>query len=545
MDWVIKDADEDDRQYITKNLYPTHDFDKLVNKALQMIVLEHGEYTWKESLQQVRVPVSCHMSHNRSKECIQKFFEFNNLDLKVEIKKIEAILDKTTTKVNSILFKGPSNSGKTLICNSLKHSFLSYAELAPGITNNFWLQPAKGKRVMFQDEAQWPEEQQDRLKLITGGQECPFSQKGLPDELLKRTPYIAAFNTWPWARILNQAHIQAFKNRCLIYCVQREDWLQEFSDEGDINPLAWLELMQEFEEEEQLIIAQEEFEGNGEELLMEDFIPVPKVLDYFSEDSTPSYDGYYSSSDEWSAIKEELKEKRPNWKEDHVQAQLQYYKDFDQKHPKYEGWLEDCNWWEELNKDIPDYPTFKQWRKIKRITLQGIDAVKKCVECIDKMVEKDEPEEIYGEDQPDSNIIIEDETPEKKIPEVIQLSSDSMEDVQPPQFKRVKLQSPDYKYDDVQIPDVEESPTLLELDLPVEEDKFSLFLSQDEESTVMGYDVGEFKDHPMIIELITDIEHSYMYNYNTFVPEGLMYYLVKELVQLEKREPAEKLFDDV
>lgn len=187
MDWVIKDADDDNRIHITKNLYPTHDFDKLVSKALQMIVLEHGEYTWCESLSQVRVPISCHMTLERSKECIEKLFKFNNLEIKDEIKKIEAILDKKTTKVNRILFKGPSNSGKTLICNSLKHSFLSYAELAPGITNNSWLQPAKGKRIMFQDEAQWPEDQQDRLKLISGGQECPYSQKGLPDEVLPRT----------------------------------------------------------------------------------------------------------------------------------------------------------------------------------------------------------------------------------------------------------------------------------------------------------------------------------------------------------------------
>lgn len=135
MDWVITDADDDDRQHITKNLCPTHDFEKLVTKALQMVVLEHGEYTWRESLQQVRVPVSCHMSLNRSKECLVKFFEFNNLDLKIEIKKIEEILDKKSGKVNSILFKGPSNSGKTLVCNSLKHSFLPYADLAPGITN--------------------------------------------------------------------------------------------------------------------------------------------------------------------------------------------------------------------------------------------------------------------------------------------------------------------------------------------------------------------------------------------------------------------------
>lgn len=190
------------------------------------------------------------------------------------------------------------------------HSFLSYAELAPGITNNFWLQPAKGKRIIFQDEAQWPEDQQDRLKLITGRQDCPFSQKGLPDEILGRTPYLAAFNIWPWARILNQAHIQALKNRCLIYSVQRADWLADYTEDGDINPLAWLEILQEIDEEEALIKAQREFEENGEDT--NEMFPIPaevpcenSVLDYFEEDSDRSYDGYMSSPDEWSEIETE------------------------------------------------------------------------------------------------------------------------------------------------------------------------------------------------------------------------------------------------
>ena len=45
MDWVLRDAQERDRKYFTAVLWPTHDFSKLVDKALQMIVMEHGDYT--------------------------------------------------------------------------------------------------------------------------------------------------------------------------------------------------------------------------------------------------------------------------------------------------------------------------------------------------------------------------------------------------------------------------------------------------------------------------------------------------------------------
>lgn len=80
--------------------------------------------------------------------------------------------------------------------------------------------------------------------------------------------------------------------------------------------------------------------------------------------------------------------------------------------------------------------------------------------------------------------------------------------------------------------------------LPVEEDKFQLYYSDDEQNTALGYDVGEYCNHPMIIAMITDIERSYMYEYNLLIPEGLMYYLIKDRINLQKKELAEKLFED-
>lgn len=324
--------------------------------------------------------------------------------------------------------------------------------------------------------------------------------------------------------------------------MQRADWLQDFSKEGDINPLVWHELLQEFDEEEELIRAQEEFEGNGEIVPEEDDNVGASVLDYFSEESNKSYDGYYSSSDDWSAVEEEMREKRPQWKDDHIAAHMAYYIDFDKEHPKYCGWVEECDWWKELNRDLPDYPTFKQWRKIKGITLQGIDAVKKCVECVEQIIESDDTPEVYGSDQPDSSEKVESEKIQEKVPEVIQLSSDSSVEEMESQPKRMRLQSPDYKYDDVVMPEEEKSQSLLETEVPVQQDN-TIFLSEDEDTTVLGYDVAEFKDHPMIIPIVQDIERSYMYNYNSFVPEGMMYTLVKQEIALQKREPADQLFD--
>lgn len=167
----------------------------------------------------------------------------------------------------------------------------------------------------------------------------------------------------------------------------------------------------------------------------------------------------------------------------------------------------------------------------------------KCVECVEQIIESDETQEVYGSDQPDGSEKVESEKVEEKVPEVIQLSSDSSVEEVESQPKRIRLESPDYKYDDVVMPEEEQSPSLLQTEVPVEEDKYTMFVSDDEEATVLGYDVGEFKDHLMIIPIVQDIERSYMYSYNSFVPEGMMYTLVKQEIALQKREPADQLFD--
>lgn len=76
-----------------------------------------------------------------------------------------------------------------------------------------------------------------------------------------------------------------------------------------------------------------------------------------------------------------------------------------------------------------------------------------------------------------------------------------------------------------------ESHVPLETEIAVEEDQLQLYLSEDEETTVMGYAVGEYHDHPMIGAMITDIERDYLYTYNQFPPVGMMYHLVKERIE--------------
>ncbi len=97
------------------------------------------------------------------------FFRTNGLDSKEFALNLEKILDKKSGKINTILFKGPSNAGKSRVANSLKYSFRTYADLSQGISNNFWLESALGKRVIQHEEAQFSEENQEDVKKTHGG----------------------------------------------------------------------------------------------------------------------------------------------------------------------------------------------------------------------------------------------------------------------------------------------------------------------------------------------------------------------------------------
>lgn len=156
---------------------------------------------------------------------------------------LEKVLNKKSGKVNTIIFKGPSNTGKTKIANSIKFGFPTHADLSQGINNNFWLESALGKRVIAQDEAQFSEEVQEDVKKLMEGIDMQVHRKGLPDAYLKHTPYMITCNTWPWCRFMQEEHVRAFRNRAYIIQCEADDYLAKFADGGDLDPRVWLDIL--------------------------------------------------------------------------------------------------------------------------------------------------------------------------------------------------------------------------------------------------------------------------------------------------------------
>ncbi len=243
IDWGLSRKDQVLRDEICPKYFCKQNFDRLVAKAIQMIELSHNQSTWRESLSSIEPPSTCNMSIATSYEFLQTFFRTNGLDGQEFALKLEEILDKRSGKVNTIVFKGPSNGGKSRVANSLKYSFRTYADLSQGISNNFWLESALGKRIIQHEEAQFNEENQEDVKKLMEGAIMCVHRKGLTDAYLKRTPYVITANIWPWCRFLEDDHIRAFKNRSYIVRCETDDQLAVYAEGGDLDPRVWLHVL--------------------------------------------------------------------------------------------------------------------------------------------------------------------------------------------------------------------------------------------------------------------------------------------------------------
>lgn len=180
VNWGLAQKDQLLRDEICIKYFSKQNFDRLVSKAITMLNLSANQNTWREALNDCTPPSSCHMSRATSREFVDRFCKTNGLDSRELAQQIEKIVDKKSGKINTIIFKGPSNAGKTRLCNSIKFSFKTYADISQGINNNFWLESALGKRIIFHEEAQFNEENQEDVKKLMEGLDMPVHRKGCP-----------------------------------------------------------------------------------------------------------------------------------------------------------------------------------------------------------------------------------------------------------------------------------------------------------------------------------------------------------------------------
>ena len=146
------------------------------------------------------------------------------------------IVDKEKPKVNCIVFHGESNSGKSMMLQSVYDAFKAGGIVTNSTSCGFTWQECIDCRVILNEEALIAPTQTEEYKQIMSGTACMVNVKCRPQRLMERTPLLFTCNKFPWELV---GENQVYENRCIIYRdLNQQSWLHHYSKR--IHPKAWL-----------------------------------------------------------------------------------------------------------------------------------------------------------------------------------------------------------------------------------------------------------------------------------------------------------------
>lgn len=245
--WVLSLAPNEASHILEKYVSRTN-FNQTFQKALEWYSADHASKEWRLQLGSIMKPAGVKfMSVERSLEMFNIICRWNHFDRMQLIEDCINLCEKTNQKVNTLLFVGTSNAGKSQVAQSLALTFSKVARLYQGQQNNFIFQSALGKGVCLHQEALFAKASYETFKLVMEGALTEVAVKGKPNATLPRVPYIITCNVLPWNQA-DPADARAFENRCMRYEFAYCPDLKDFARDGDMNPEMWQVLVKEWDE---------------------------------------------------------------------------------------------------------------------------------------------------------------------------------------------------------------------------------------------------------------------------------------------------------
>lgn len=132
--------------------------------------------------------------HREGKEWIVNLLKENNIDIKDFVKKVENIFDKKKDKINGIVLEGPTNTGKSLLCNLLIYPYTYGTASRRGDQTNFHLENLLHKSIAVMEEPRITGITVDDFKQLLGGESFQVDVKYQEKDWLIRTPTIITTN---------------------------------------------------------------------------------------------------------------------------------------------------------------------------------------------------------------------------------------------------------------------------------------------------------------------------------------------------------------
>lgn len=178
-----------------------------------------------------------------SLDWFENIVTFNGFNREHFIEEIYNIMDTIHMKKNCILFKGPPNSGKTLLANSIVESALFFANVQQMSGRSpFEFQSMMHQRVILINEPKFSDITIETIKNICEGQAVSIDIKYMSNQVLPRTPLIITTNAplcyYTTNRAINES---ALLTRSYVYEFMHFNDLRNCI--GKLHPLMWKELI--------------------------------------------------------------------------------------------------------------------------------------------------------------------------------------------------------------------------------------------------------------------------------------------------------------
>lgn len=175
---------------------------------------------------------------------IRKIFAHNGFDELTFCSQIMSLINKTEMKINTVIFHGAPNSGKTLLGLSIARSCLFYAAVQDFNKNNdFYLQDVLHQRFCFINEPAIADERFETFKNVLEGATVTINAKYQSNITLDRTPCLICTNN-PIAFFTRDA----YRNENAVRARSFKFVFQPMSDLknciAQLHPLSWLSLLE-------------------------------------------------------------------------------------------------------------------------------------------------------------------------------------------------------------------------------------------------------------------------------------------------------------
>ncbi len=202
------------------------------------IMVRHGEdfYTQRVNAADVTDSVAW----------IEKIVDHNGFDPAPFFRTIKGVVDRDKPKLNSLLFYGPPNSGKSLLAESIAESCIATCNVSQlSGKSSFEFAPMIGSRCILINEPCFTDLSVETCKNIMEGMRVTVEVKYKTGQSLDRTPIILttnnplAFNTR-----VREVNERALAARCFKYTFKQFDDLVNL--QYRLHPFAWKVLIDKY-----------------------------------------------------------------------------------------------------------------------------------------------------------------------------------------------------------------------------------------------------------------------------------------------------------